>query len=200
MSRCSGSVLAKCEDITRVSAQDRVKRGLIEVPEGRLGFPMMSVLENLDGGLPAGVIGPQTAKDMHEVFGRLPALAIVVSSPRARCQAVTVDAGDGAGADGLTQGAARWMSRPWVWRRRRRGDLQHHRDITPPAPRSCSSSRTRYGALQVASRAYAHWTGQDSAQRGFLKSGRPMKCARHIWRLIMFVRWRMTAHPFTVSP
>ena len=71
----SGSVWLNGQDITRVSAQDRVKRGLIQVPEGRRVFPMMSVLENLELGAFLRRDRAQTAKDMDEVFGRFPVLA-----------------------------------------------------------------------------------------------------------------------------
>ena len=71
----SGSVWLNGQYITRVSAQDRVKRGLIQVPEGRRVFPMMSVLENLELGAFLRRDRAQTAKDMDEVFGRFPVLA-----------------------------------------------------------------------------------------------------------------------------
>ena len=45
-----GSVYFEGEDITRTSAEDRVVLGISQVPEGRLVFPDLSVLENLELG------------------------------------------------------------------------------------------------------------------------------------------------------
>lgn len=45
-----GRIVFDGEDITHVKAHDRVKRGLIQAPEGRGVFPGMTVLENLDMG------------------------------------------------------------------------------------------------------------------------------------------------------
>lgn len=45
-----GSIHFAGEDITAVSAEDRVALGISQVPEGRLIFPEMSVLENLELG------------------------------------------------------------------------------------------------------------------------------------------------------
>ncbi len=42
-----GRIIFDGEDVTRLSAKARVERGMIQVPEGRLIFPQMSVLENL---------------------------------------------------------------------------------------------------------------------------------------------------------
>lgn len=71
----AGKVVLNGKDITRATAQERVKRGLVQVPEGRRVFPQMSVQENLDlGGFlrrdRAGI-----AADMDEVFQRFPVLA-----------------------------------------------------------------------------------------------------------------------------
>ena len=45
-----GSIHFEGEDITRLSAEQRVALGISQVPEGRLVFPDMSVLENLELG------------------------------------------------------------------------------------------------------------------------------------------------------
>ncbi|WP_341729422.1 ABC transporter ATP-binding protein [Brooklawnia sp.] len=71
----SGSIWLNGQEITKVSAQDRVKRGLVQVPEGRRVFPAMTVLENLELGAFLRRNRSQTAKDMDEVFSRFPVLA-----------------------------------------------------------------------------------------------------------------------------
>ncbi|WIY84128.1 ABC transporter ATP-binding protein [Propionimicrobium sp. PCR01-08-3] len=71
----SGSIWLDGQDLTKVSAQDRVKRGLIHIPEGRRVFPTMTVLENLELGAFLRRDRPQIAKDLEEVFSRFPVLA-----------------------------------------------------------------------------------------------------------------------------
>ncbi len=43
-----GSIIFKGEDITNLSAQDLVKKGIVHVPEGRRIFSTLTVMENLD--------------------------------------------------------------------------------------------------------------------------------------------------------
>ena len=43
----SGRILFAGEDVTRLSPRERVELGIVQVPEGRLVFPDMSVRENL---------------------------------------------------------------------------------------------------------------------------------------------------------
>lgn len=43
----SGSILFEGEDISALPAYDRVKRGIVQVPEGRKLFPYLSVYENM---------------------------------------------------------------------------------------------------------------------------------------------------------
>jgi len=45
-----GKVLFDGEDITRLKTHERVEKGLVMVPEGRMIFPNMTVLENLEMG------------------------------------------------------------------------------------------------------------------------------------------------------
>lgn len=71
----SGSIWLDGQDLTKISAQDRVKRGLIHIPEGRRVFPTMTVLENLELGAFLRRDRPQIAKDLEEVFSRFPVLA-----------------------------------------------------------------------------------------------------------------------------
>ena len=46
----TGTITLDGADITRLSAQERVRRGMSQVPEGRRIFPEMTVLENLELG------------------------------------------------------------------------------------------------------------------------------------------------------
>lgn len=71
----SGSIWLDGKDITKVSAQDRVKRGLVQVPEGRRVFPAMTVLENLELGAFLRRDRARTAADMAMVYERFPVLA-----------------------------------------------------------------------------------------------------------------------------
>ena len=71
----AGHVLVDGKDITRMSAQARVKRGLVQVPEGRRVFPQMSVLENLELGAYLRKDSKAVATDLDEVFTRFPRLA-----------------------------------------------------------------------------------------------------------------------------
>ena len=69
-----GKVVLDHHDITRQSAQSRVKRGLVQVPEGRRVFPQMTVLENLELGAYLRKDAKAVTSDLDEVFGRFPRL------------------------------------------------------------------------------------------------------------------------------
>ena len=71
----SGSVWVGGRDITKASAQDRVKMGLSHVPEGRRVFPRMSVLENLELGAFLRRDRAGIASDLEQVYTRFPVLA-----------------------------------------------------------------------------------------------------------------------------
>ncbi len=60
----SGSVTFNGEEITTLPANERVRRGIALVPEGREIFPKMTVLDNL-------LLGAYTVKDRREVEERL---------------------------------------------------------------------------------------------------------------------------------
>lgn len=69
----SGTITLEGRDITTLSAQDRVRRGMSHVPEGRRIFPDMTVLENLElGGFLRKDVVPA---DFDEIYGRFPILA-----------------------------------------------------------------------------------------------------------------------------
>ena len=70
----SGSILFEGEDITNVSADKIVNRGLIQVPEGRRVFANMSVKENIEMGAYLRKDREEIKKDMewcYELFPRL---------------------------------------------------------------------------------------------------------------------------------
>ncbi len=68
-----GTVTLDGADIPRLSPQERVRRGMSQVPEGRRIFPEMTVLENLELG--AFLRKDAVAADYDEVYGRFPRLA-----------------------------------------------------------------------------------------------------------------------------
>lgn len=69
----SGRINLEGLDITTRSPQNRVSRGLSQVPEGRRVFPEMTVQENLDLG--AFQHRRISREDLDEVFSRFPILA-----------------------------------------------------------------------------------------------------------------------------
>ncbi|WP_040160620.1 ABC transporter ATP-binding protein [Nigerium massiliense] len=101
----SGRITLDGKDITKLSAQDRVKRGLCQVPEGRRVFPAMSVSENLDLGAYLRRDRAGVAADLTNVFERFPVLG-----ERRRQLAGTLSGGE---QQMLAMGRA-LMSRPKV--------------------------------------------------------------------------------------
>ncbi|MCC2109918.1 MAG: ABC transporter ATP-binding protein [Hyphomicrobiales bacterium] len=70
----SGRLMFEGEDISKTSAQDRVELGLVQVPEGRLVFPQMSVRENLLLGGYNRKARPARARNMDHVISLFPRL------------------------------------------------------------------------------------------------------------------------------
>ena len=70
----SGRLIFDGEDITNVAAQRRVELGLVQVPEGRLVFPQMSVRENLLLGGYNRKARPDRAGNMDHVVSLFPRL------------------------------------------------------------------------------------------------------------------------------
>lgn len=70
----SGEIWLEGTDITKASAQDRVRRGLVQVPEGRRVFPDMSVIENLEMGAYLRK-GAKLESDLDRVYESFPVLA-----------------------------------------------------------------------------------------------------------------------------
>ncbi|GAA2516841.1 ABC transporter ATP-binding protein [Pilimelia columellifera] len=70
-----GSIQFAGEDITKLRADLRVRRGICQSPEGRGVFPGMTVLENLDMGAYTRKDKSGVAADLDRVFGLFPRLA-----------------------------------------------------------------------------------------------------------------------------
>ncbi|MEU5939799.1 ABC transporter ATP-binding protein [Micromonospora sp. NPDC047548] len=71
----SGSIRFNGEDISKLRADLRVRRGLCQAPEGRGIFPGMSVLENLDMGAYTRRDRAGVAQDLNRVLELFPRLA-----------------------------------------------------------------------------------------------------------------------------
>jgi branched-chain amino acid transport system ATP-binding protein len=71
----SGSIRFDGEDISKLRADLRVRRGLCQSPEGRGIFPGMTVAENLDMGAYTRRDKAGIAADLDRVFGLFPRMA-----------------------------------------------------------------------------------------------------------------------------
>ncbi|NMB86926.1 MAG: ABC transporter ATP-binding protein [Chloroflexi bacterium] len=70
----SGSIVFEGEDITHLPPQDIVRKGIIQVPEGRKIFAPLTVLENLEMGAYIHNDNAQIESDLEMVFNRFPRL------------------------------------------------------------------------------------------------------------------------------
>jgi len=68
----SGTVVFDGEDVTRLRADQRMRRGLVLAPEGRGIFPGMTVMENLNMGAYARRDKAGIVEDHDRVFGLFP--------------------------------------------------------------------------------------------------------------------------------
>ena len=84
-----GSILFAGEDIAGRAPHDIVTRGVALVPENRLVFPGMTVLENLQAGAYQRNDGKAVAEDLEKMFARFPRL-----KERAAQQAGTLSGGE----------------------------------------------------------------------------------------------------------
>ena len=69
-----GNIYFEEQDITSTSAEERVALGISQVPEGRLIFPDMSVLENLELGAYARSDKQGIREDLSKIFQFFPVL------------------------------------------------------------------------------------------------------------------------------
>ncbi|MDT3722265.1 urea ABC transporter ATP-binding subunit UrtE [Pseudomonas oryzihabitans] len=63
----SGSVAVDGQDVSRLETHQRVERGIAYVPQGRMIFSHMTVLENIQTGLPASAKG-RVPDDLYALF------------------------------------------------------------------------------------------------------------------------------------
>jgi branched-chain amino acid transport system ATP-binding protein len=70
----SGRIFFDGDDVTRLRADQRMRRGLCLAPEGRGIFPGMTVAENLDMGAYTRKDRAAVAEDFERVFGLFPRL------------------------------------------------------------------------------------------------------------------------------
>lgn len=70
----TGEITFLGESIAGIAAQDIVKKGISQVPEGRRVFANMSVLENLELGAYIRKDGREIKQDLDTVFSRFPRL------------------------------------------------------------------------------------------------------------------------------
>ena len=70
----NGKVIFKGEDITKIPTHSRVERGMVMVPEGRLIFPNMTVLENLEMGAYTKRAEKKKEEQLEHVFNLFPRL------------------------------------------------------------------------------------------------------------------------------
>ncbi|WP_041455376.1 MULTISPECIES: ABC transporter ATP-binding protein [Anaerolinea] len=69
-----GSIVFQGEDITRTMPQDIVRKGIVQVPEGRKIFATLSVMENLEMGAYLNKDKAQIQRDLEMVLDRFPRL------------------------------------------------------------------------------------------------------------------------------
>jgi branched-chain amino acid transport system ATP-binding protein len=70
----SGKMFFKGEDITDLTADKIVEKGIIQVPEGRKLFPQMSVIENIEMGAYAKRARAKEKENLEYVFSVFPEL------------------------------------------------------------------------------------------------------------------------------
>ncbi len=70
-----GSIYFESVDIIEIPPEERVALGISQVPEGRLIFPEMSVLENLELGAYLRPDASSVRSDLDKVFGLFPVLS-----------------------------------------------------------------------------------------------------------------------------
>ena len=72
---CTGRIAVEGEEIGALPAYDRVRRGLVLVPERRRLFPFMTVLENLEIGAYSAAARRLRNETIEQVYTLLPVLA-----------------------------------------------------------------------------------------------------------------------------
>ncbi len=70
-----GKIIFEGEEISQVAPQDIVRRGIVQVPEGRKIFATLTVMENLEMGAYTHSDKAKIASDVEEMFTRFPRLS-----------------------------------------------------------------------------------------------------------------------------
>jgi len=70
----SGNIIFNDKDVTRLSTHRRVDMGIVMIPEGRMVFPEMTVLENLEMGAYTKRAGERYEDSLEWVLGIFPRL------------------------------------------------------------------------------------------------------------------------------
>ncbi len=70
----TGQIIFQGEDLSRTPPQDIVRKGIVQIPEGRKIFAPLTVMENLDMGAFTSSDRVQFEKDLEAVFKRFPRL------------------------------------------------------------------------------------------------------------------------------
>ncbi len=71
----SGKIYFRGEDITQAQAEQTVRKGIVQSPEGRKIFATLTVMENLEMGAYIQKDNAQIQKDLQNVFQRFPRLS-----------------------------------------------------------------------------------------------------------------------------
>lgn len=71
-----GSIFFNGEDITKLSAPQKLERGIVLIPEGRQLFGQLTVMENLELGAFSKFTKPKKKENLEYVFSMLPDLKI----------------------------------------------------------------------------------------------------------------------------
>jgi branched-chain amino acid transport system ATP-binding protein len=113
----SGKITCFGEEITHAAPQAIVRKGVVQVPEGRKIFASMSVWENLEMGAYIHNNRPEINARMESIFSRFPRLKRAPQSTRR-----TLSGGEQqmlAIARGLmaNRGSCCWTNPPWDWLR-----------------------------------------------------------------------------------
>jgi ABC-type lipopolysaccharide export system ATPase subunit len=122
----SGEFFSTDSASTAMKADRIVRMGISQVPEGRLIFPDMSVMENLDLGAFLRNDKDGIRKDLDYVFELFPILA-----ERRKQMGGTLSGGEQqmlaiSRALMARPGCCCWTSRPWAWPHHHRTDFRHH--------------------------------------------------------------------------
>jgi branched-chain amino acid transport system ATP-binding protein len=105
-----GDVLYQGQSIVSVRPDNIVQMGICQVPEGRMIFPLLTVMENLDLGAYLRKDKNGIKEDFEKVFELFPVLR-----ERSNQAGGTLSGGEQQMLAMPTPGCSCWTSHPWVW-------------------------------------------------------------------------------------